>query len=57
MSPYRTSVELPATEEAARTHLAIPMSPVLDAVAADEVTQAVRAALASTRAAAVAAAD
>ena len=56
MSAYRTSVELPATEEAARTHLAIPMSPVLDAAAADEVTQATRAALAGARAAAVTAA-
>ena len=30
MSGYRTAVELPATEEAARTHLAIPMSAVLE---------------------------
>jgi hypothetical protein len=50
MSPYRTSAELPATEEAARTHLAIPMSAVLDATAAVEVTQAVRAATAGDRA-------
>jgi dTDP-4-amino-4,6-dideoxygalactose transaminase len=44
MSPYRPAVELPATEEAARTHLAIPMSAVLGAEQAAEVTQAVRAA-------------
>src|SRR5665213_1976267 len=44
MNPYRTAVELPATEEAARTHLAIPMSAVLDAEQAAEITQAVRAA-------------
>jgi dTDP-4-amino-4,6-dideoxygalactose transaminase len=50
MSAYRTSAELPATEEAARTHLAIPMSAVLDATAAVEVTQAVRAATAGDRA-------
>ena len=40
-------LELPATDELARTHLAIPMSPVLDRAAADEVTAAVRAALAA----------
>jgi dTDP-4-amino-4,6-dideoxygalactose transaminase len=44
MTPYRTAIELPATEEAARTHLAIPMSAVLGAAQAAEVTQAVRAA-------------
>jgi dTDP-4-amino-4,6-dideoxygalactose transaminase len=44
MSGYRTAVELPATEEAARTHLAIPMSAVLAAAQASEVTAAVRAA-------------
>ena len=43
MSGYRTAVELPATEEAARTHLAIPMSAVLAAEQASEVTAAVRA--------------
>jgi dTDP-3-amino-3,4,6-trideoxy-alpha-D-glucose transaminase len=56
MSAYRTSVELPATEEAARTHLAIPMSPVLDEAAAVEVTQAVRAAGAGARSPAAASA-
>jgi dTDP-4-amino-4,6-dideoxygalactose transaminase len=38
----RTDVELPGTDEAARTHLAIPMSPVLSAAQADEVTAAIR---------------
>jgi dTDP-4-amino-4,6-dideoxygalactose transaminase len=40
-----TGVSLPATDELARTHLAIPMSAVLDAGAAREVTGAVRDAL------------
>ncbi len=31
MAEYADGVELPATDEVARTHLAIPMSPVLDA--------------------------
>jgi len=44
MSAYRTAVELPATEEAARTHLAIPMSAVLGREQAMEVTDAVAAA-------------
>jgi dTDP-4-amino-4,6-dideoxygalactose transaminase len=35
---------LPVTDELARTHLAIPMSPLLDRAAADEVVAAVRAA-------------
>jgi dTDP-3-amino-3,4,6-trideoxy-alpha-D-glucose transaminase len=38
-------VELPATEELARTHLALPMSPVLSAAQAEEVVAAARAAL------------
>jgi dTDP-3-amino-3,4,6-trideoxy-alpha-D-glucose transaminase len=38
-------VDLPGTEEAARTHLAIPMSPVLTRAQADEVVAAVRAGL------------
>jgi dTDP-4-amino-4,6-dideoxygalactose transaminase len=38
---------LPGTDEAARTHLAIPMSPVLDAAAAHEVTAVAREALAA----------
>jgi dTDP-3-amino-3,4,6-trideoxy-alpha-D-glucose transaminase len=45
MAPWGTSVELPATDEVARTHLAVPMSPVLDASQAAEVTAAVRDAL------------
>jgi len=39
-------LSLPVTDELARTHLAIPMNPLLDRAAADEVTAAVRAALA-----------
>jgi dTDP-3-amino-3,4,6-trideoxy-alpha-D-glucose transaminase len=38
--------KLPVTDELARTHLAIPISPVLDRAAADEVVAGVRAALA-----------
>jgi dTDP-4-amino-4,6-dideoxygalactose transaminase len=45
MAEYGSGVELPLTEEVARTHLAIPMSPVLDREQADEVVAAVRAAL------------
>jgi dTDP-4-amino-4,6-dideoxygalactose transaminase len=45
MTTWGAGVELPATEEAARTNLAIPMSPVLDAAQAAEVTDAVRRAL------------
>jgi dTDP-3-amino-3,4,6-trideoxy-alpha-D-glucose transaminase len=39
----RAGVELPGTDEAARTHLAIPMSPVLTRAQAEEVVAAVRA--------------
>ena len=39
-------LSLPATDALAATHLAIPMSPLLDRAAADEVTVAVRSALA-----------
>jgi dTDP-4-amino-4,6-dideoxygalactose transaminase len=42
MAGYATGVSLPATEELARTHLAIPLSPVLGAEQAAEVTQAIR---------------
>jgi dTDP-4-amino-4,6-dideoxygalactose transaminase len=56
MSAYRPSVELPATDEAARTHLAIPMSPVLTPAQALEVTDAVRAARGQRRATALASA-
>jgi dTDP-3-amino-3,4,6-trideoxy-alpha-D-glucose transaminase len=45
MAPWGADAELPATDEVARTHLAIPMSPVLDAAQAGEVTGAVRDAL------------
>lgn len=46
MHPWRPQDELPATEEAARTHLALPMSPVLTREQAEEVTAAVAAAAA-----------
>jgi dTDP-3-amino-3,4,6-trideoxy-alpha-D-glucose transaminase len=47
MLEYGRGVELPATEEVARTHLAIPMSPVLDRDQAEEVVAAVRATVGS----------
>jgi dTDP-4-amino-4,6-dideoxygalactose transaminase len=42
MREWGAGLELPGTEEAARTHLAIPMSPVLTREQADEVVRAVR---------------
>jgi dTDP-3-amino-3,4,6-trideoxy-alpha-D-glucose transaminase len=45
MREWGAGVELPATEHAARTHLAIPMSPVLTRAQADEVVAAAHAAL------------
>jgi dTDP-4-amino-4,6-dideoxygalactose transaminase len=42
MRPYAPAQELPGTAEAARTHLAIPMSAALDAEQVDEVAGAVR---------------
>jgi dTDP-3-amino-3,4,6-trideoxy-alpha-D-glucose transaminase len=42
MAPWPPAVPLPGTDEAARTHLAIPMSPVLSREQADEVVAAVR---------------
>jgi dTDP-4-amino-4,6-dideoxygalactose transaminase len=42
MREWGEGVELPATEQAARTHLAIPMSPVLSSAQAQEVVSAVR---------------
>jgi dTDP-3-amino-3,4,6-trideoxy-alpha-D-glucose transaminase len=42
MAPYAPAGALPGTDEAARTHLAIPMSPVLERAQADEVVAAVR---------------
>ncbi len=42
MRPYAEGVELPATDEVARAHLAIPMSPVLGPEQAREVVEAVR---------------
>src|SRR5215210_4854864 len=44
MAEWGAGVELPATEELARTHLAIPLSPVLSAEQAGEVVAAVRSA-------------
>jgi dTDP-3-amino-3,4,6-trideoxy-alpha-D-glucose transaminase len=45
MRRWGAGVQLPATEQAARTHLAIPMSPVLSREQADQVAAAARAAL------------
>jgi dTDP-4-amino-4,6-dideoxygalactose transaminase len=45
MRAAAAGVELPATDELARTHLALPMSPVLGAAQAAEVVAAARAAL------------
>jgi dTDP-4-amino-4,6-dideoxygalactose transaminase len=45
MAPWAPTRELPATEEAARTHLALPISPVLSAEQVHEVVAAVRGAL------------
>jgi len=42
---FATDLDLPGTDEAARTHLAIPMSPVLSAEQATEVVDAVRGSL------------
>ena len=47
MAPYRTAAPLPVTDELARTHLAIPISPALDRVAVEEVVSAVRSCVAS----------
>ncbi len=44
MREWGAGVELPATDEAARTHLAIPMSPVLTREQVGEVVAAVRSA-------------
>ena len=48
MRAWGEGADLPATEEAARTHLAIPMSPLLSREQADRVTGAVREALAGS---------
>ena len=45
MAAWGADVDLPATDELARTHLAIPMSPVLSAADAAEVVAAAEAAL------------
>jgi dTDP-4-amino-4,6-dideoxygalactose transaminase len=47
LAPWSAGVELPATDEAARTHLALPMSPVLGPAQATEVVAALRDALAA----------
>jgi len=48
MRPYADRLDLPATDELARTHLAIPMSAVLTLQQAEEVTKAAQSALAPT---------
>jgi hypothetical protein len=48
MAPWGRGRELPGTEQAARTHLAIPISPVLTHEQAELVTAAARAALAGS---------
>ena len=50
MRDYADGAELPATDAVARTHLAIPMSPVLTAEQAAEVVAAARAAAPAGRA-------
>lgn len=45
LAPWAGGAKLPATDMLAGAHLAIPISPVLDRAAADEVVAAVRAAL------------
>ena len=45
MAPFAGGADLPATDELARTHLALPMSPVLSAEQAAEVVAAARATL------------
>jgi dTDP-4-amino-4,6-dideoxygalactose transaminase len=45
MAPYAAGVDLPGTEEAARTHLAVPIGPLLGRDGADEVVAATAAAL------------
>ncbi len=47
MRPFAPSVPLPGTDEASRTNLAIPISPVLSAAQVQEVVAATRAHLAS----------
>jgi dTDP-4-amino-4,6-dideoxygalactose transaminase len=42
MREWGAGVELPGTEQAAREHLAIPLSPVLTREQVDEVVAAVR---------------
>jgi dTDP-4-amino-4,6-dideoxygalactose transaminase len=42
MREWGTGAELPATDEVARTHLAIPMAPNLSSRMVDQVVSAVR---------------
>jgi dTDP-4-amino-4,6-dideoxygalactose transaminase len=49
MARFAAGVELPATDELARTNLALPMSPLLSAEQAQEVTAAVRTATGGSR--------
>lgn len=51
LAPWAAGVELPVTDELARTHVAIPMNPLLSRADADEVVAAVRAGLAAAGAA------
>jgi dTDP-4-amino-4,6-dideoxygalactose transaminase len=44
MRAWGQGLTLPGTEEAARTHLAIPISPVLSREQAEQVVRAIRAA-------------
>jgi dTDP-4-amino-4,6-dideoxygalactose transaminase len=46
MAVYAPGISLPATDELARTHLAIPMSAVLSAGQAAEVAETIRGSLA-----------
>ncbi|HLM48957.1 MAG TPA: DegT/DnrJ/EryC1/StrS family aminotransferase, partial [Solirubrobacteraceae bacterium] len=48
MAPYAAQAELPVTEELARDHLALPISPVLAAEQAGQVVEALRSASGST---------
>ena len=57
MAPWAGNVELPVTDELARTNLAIPMSPVLSTDQANEVVAAIRDALATGQPAAAASAS
>ncbi|MGP0033944.1 MAG: DegT/DnrJ/EryC1/StrS family aminotransferase, partial [Solirubrobacteraceae bacterium] len=57
MAGWARDVELPVTDELARTNLAIPMSPALSSGQVHEVVRAIRASLAGDRPAAAAGAS